>query len=254
MKILLLILCITCCSLSLSAQKIHFTDTSNVWKELGLEYNDFLPPILSYTTYSFVSDSSIDSVKYGNFSFGSIREDTILNKVFIRDYVGDSDILLMDYNLNVGDTFIGPYHKFAVLGMDSTLINSAWHKVWYFPEYTDGFYIYNDTIFVIEGVGCLNHPTYMVTDFRGCVECEQPYMYCFSNNGITPPVSSKVGWLDNTTSCATFPHLSVSSMQLIHDNLELFPNPVYNEFSISSSQNITNTTITNFIGQTRIHP
>jgi hypothetical protein len=46
--------------------------------------------------------------------------------VYMRAESGDSDIVLTDYNLNVGDTFITDTfstNRFVVLRIDSTLIN-----------------------------------------------------------------------------------------------------------------------------------
>jgi len=250
-KVLLLIFILTIWfSQAASAQKIHFTDTSNHWNELVPVWNDLQPPLLYYYTYSFRRDSTIDSNNYRIFDFGFVREDTILRKVYIRDLIVDSDRILMDYNLNAGDTFITPYKKFPVLRIDSTLINTVWHKVWYFQWDRHGFYAYSDTVIVIEGIGCIQHPTFMITDFRSCVECLEPSMYCFSNKGITPPLSSTVSFFNNTSSCAYYPHLLANDLNQEHNNFEISPNPTTSSLTIISQTKITNITIVNLIGQT----
>jgi len=257
-------------SLSSFAQKIHFTDTTNIWRELHPQYNAPYPELLYYNTYSFIRHSTIDSVDYKLFNFGEeylgvapggsffIREDTILKKVFVRDLTGDSDLVLMDYNLNVGDTFTTPNNQFVVIAIDSTLINSVWYKVWSFSEefpYEWGPY----TINVIEGIGCIQDPSYMLWDLSGCVECTPPSMYCFSNNGITPPLIPPVSFLNNTTSCSTFPALHTNQLQPSHDKMTLYPNPATTSLTIqstcqltiqSTNQPINQIAITNLLGQT----
>ncbi len=264
MKRILFLLLIVCFSMSLSAQKIHFTDTSNVWKELWPQYNDAYPELLYYKTFSFIRDSIIDSSHYKLFSFKEeypgvaisfIREDTILKKVFVRDLANDSDIVFMDYNLKVGDTLTFAYNKFAVTGIDSTLIDSIWYKVWTF---SGEFPYINVNVNVIEGIGCIQDPTYMLWDQRRCVECALPFMYCFSNNGIMPVISPAVSYLDNnlthfldnTTSCATFPKLYASSLPTKSDKFSILPNPATTSLTITSSDKITSVAFSNLLGQT----
>lgn len=247
MKRVLLLLFITSFCLATHAQKIYFTDTSNIWKELQPQYNDNDPWILNYYSYSFTADTTFDSLEYRNFGFGWIRDDTASNQVYLRS--ADSDIVLMNYNLNVGDTFVGPYYKFPVLKVDSTLINSVWHKVWYFPFYDGGWYSSTDTIFVVEGIGCLEDPLFMVTDYSGCVECGQPFIYCFSNDSITPALSPTVAWLDNSTSCATFPHLGLDRVHANNNEIQIYPNPANNDLYIIATRTIQRIVISNTLGQ-----
>ncbi|MBS1584235.1 MAG: T9SS type A sorting domain-containing protein [Bacteroidetes bacterium] len=244
---LVLLFTFTQCVVS-KAQKVHFTDSTNQWSELQPIYDAPNPWILDYSSFSYVGDTTIDSFGYRNFGFGWVREDSIAKKVYLREQ--DSDILLMDYNLKVGDTFVGPYYQFPVLKVDSTQINSVWHKVWYFPFYTGGWYYDIDTIYVVEGVGCLETPTFMVADYSGCIECGQPFIYCFSNNNTTPPLLPQTGWLDNTTSCATYPHLSVNTLHRSGAWINIYPNPATHDINITSSENITEISIANVLGQT----
>ena len=248
-KLLIILLGIWFCSTAY-AQKIHFSDTTNVWKEVQPFFNDYNPWIFNYSTYSFISDSSIDFVEYRNFSFGLVREDTILKKVYIRDIIGDSDIILMDYNLNVGDTFTTAYNNFVVLGVDSTLINSVWYKVWCFPPIVGGIFN-SDTLYIIEGIGCIQDPTYMLRDFSLCVECCQPFMYCFSNNSLTSPLSPPISFFDNSTSCSTFSTLYTNKLQISQGEISINPNPATTKLIIGSSYlPITRVVITNLLGQT----
>ena len=249
MKKLVLIVISLYFTFSASAQKIHITDTGNVWKEMLLTYNMPNPPIFTYTTYGYQRDTIIGLFHYYRFSFGRlIREDTFLNKVYVRDETGDSDMLLMDYSLQVGDTFIAPNQKYRVVSLDSTLINSVWHKVWIFTAPQGGIYG-TSTICFVEGLGCIQHPTYMLWGFKNCIECMQPYMYCFSNNGITPALSPPATFLDNTTSCSDFPKLLVDGISLNDNSVKIFPNPASTELTIIAPNIITSISISNSIGQ-----
>lgn len=247
MKISLLVIFASIIAFSAGAQKIHFTDTSNVWSELVPQYNAPNPWVFNYYTYSYSGRQTIDSVDYVQFTFGLVREDTTAKKVFLRS--GDSELVLMDYNLHTGDTFVTPNYRLVVLHVDSTLINAVWHKVWCFPFYSGGWYAGTDTIKVIEGIGCIEHPTFMMNDYSGCVECCQPYMYCFSNKGTKPLVSPQIGWLDNTSSCITYSHLDVTQRSWGTGKIDVFPNPSASQITVSSPILINQLSITDVLGQ-----
>lgn len=237
------------CSLNVSAQKIHYTDTSNVWSMVQPQSDMPFGWLFYYTHYSFVARTVIDSVEYVNFGFGKVREDTVLNKVYLRS--GDTEKVLMDYNLRVGDTFYAANQNFVVVGMDSTLINSVWHKVWYFPFYRGGWYSTGGFITVIEGIGCIQAPLFMFShhDYDGCVECAEPMVYCFANNGIRPLFSPAVRWLNNTTSCRDYPHLDAELFPNISKGIHLFPNPAYEQLVITSSEKIYTLSICDVLGK-----
>ncbi len=265
MKGLMLIILAIYFSTATLAQKIHFTDTSNVWKELGI-FSTGGPVDFQYSTYTFIQDTTIDSIHYKRFNFESgygggscsfFREDTILKKVYVRQYhfdtIRDTDIVLMDYNLNVGDTFSGSYFdtiykfRYVVAGIDSTLINSVWHKVWHFSRDLGGYYSY--WCDVVEGIGCIQNPTYMLEPIGVRGEYSY-YMYCFSNSGTTPLLSPRVSFLDNSSSCNTFPHLNTNQMRLNVEKITIYPNPTTNRITISTSDRITTVAINNLMGQT----
>jgi len=206
---------------------------------------------------SFICDTAIGLINYRKFSFGSIREDTILKKVYYRDITGDSDKVLMDYNLNVGDTFFVDHsNDYGVTAIDSTLINSTWHKVWHFANNID-----RQPCEVIEGVGCLEGPIYMLgheLDYEPLVF--QYYMYCFSNRGITPAVYPPVlfGYsypqdsFNNETSCWYFPgyYTYTNQLQPGQAKITVYPNPTTSILTISASETITSISINNLVGQT----
>jgi hypothetical protein len=265
-KIILFLLLLI--SINASAQKIHFTDTSNVWKQVFCLYNDWYPPLISFDTYHYVRDTMIHSVNYKIFNFDNycspnghgagsfIREDTIMKKIFIRDVAHDSDIVLIDYNIVVGDTFkiYNPYSNnfkyYPVTSIDSTLIGGTWYKVWHFPPFLDSRGNMNLNSDIIEGMGCVQHPTYLQWD--GGVEPPGVSVYCFSNRGNTPVISPAVSSLDNTTSCITTPHLAQNTIAKTQ-KISISPNPTYNEITINAGEIIKEAILTSISGSVVLH-
>ncbi len=245
MKWLLVILTVLCMQPTMRAQKMHFTDSTNIWHEMQPQYNAPDPWIFYYASYSFIGQEVIDSFRYTRFTFGLVREDTVAKRVYLREASGE--VLLMDYNLNVGDTFRGAYYNFTVISIDSTVINTQWHKVWYFSKVPPGGIYGRTELCVIEGIGCIQDPLYMMRNFTGCVECSQPLMYCFSNNGSAPPLSPKVTFFDNSTSCAHFPTLSVPQPPLTR--VSIFPNPANESITVSSATKIGSIILADLLGR-----
>ena len=136
-----------------------------------------------------------------------------------------------------------------VVALDSTQVNFVWHKVWTFNGVNFPYYAPTH-VSVIEGIGCVQDPTYMLKDYRLCVECIPPYMYCFSNNGYTPPVIPQVGYFfDNTSSCDVVPTLSLNSFTSPGGGLMVYPNPCTNMVTLSFPEKDSRVTIFNTIGQ-----
>lgn len=237
------------------AQKIHFTDSTNIWHEQISFFNDF-DPYIEYYTFHYVSDTVFaghtyrkvnHSVEYyfaGNFSY--VREDTVARKVYFWDYEHDSDIVLYDYNLAVGDTFKVRYtcdNRYVVLGMDTVQINGTWHTVWEFSNRIGGLCGTNFRSYIIEGVGCINDPFYQL--WEGGVEPPQPSVYCFLSNGITPPLSKTIHVLNNLSSCRA----NTEILRGNHTCLAAYPVPAVNFINITGVQETTQLTITNTLGQ-----
>ncbi len=83
-------------------QKVHFTDTSNVWKVVQPVYVGTWSGVawlFNYSSYSFRGRNIIDSFEYVNFGFGLVREDIVAKKIYLSR--GGTDVVLIDYNLNV---------------------------------------------------------------------------------------------------------------------------------------------------------
>ena len=250
MKAILVCLCLVCFSWLAIAQKIHFTDISNVWNELHVN-NTGGPVVLSYFPYTYSGDTTISGLKYTIFSFGAVREDTVSKKVFLRDISHDSDILLMDYNLNAGDTFFTPdplTGQYRVDSADSSLINGVWHKVWHFSR-NSGLGFFQPWCDIIEGIGCIQDPLYMLLPF-GIPGESAEYVYCFSNRGTTPVVAPPVSGFDNSYSCVYYPSLHAPDGGLPQNSLRIFPDPATLELTIQAAFRIDQVAILNVFGQT----
>ena len=262
MKQILLIVFSVFLSFFASAQKIHFTDTTNVWNVTDDCYCGG-DPVYYVLQYNFLRDTTIGIFKYNIFNFDPfnphyfpsvslVREDTILKKVYLRDVEGDSDILFMDYNLSVGDTFkihsprnFTRYaHTYYVISIDSTSINGVWHRVWKFSANLTG--IPYGPIYIIEGIGCINHPTYMLRDTYN-PEPDVEKLHCFWNNYITPLLTPPVSFFNDSLNCLpTFIESAYTNQKAI----KIFPNPAITKLTITASDKITTVAITNLLGQT----
>ena len=250
MKTLPIIIVCFCLVFTSKAQKIRFTDTTNVWEELHPEYNAPDPWILNYSTYHYLTDTTLSGHAYRIFTFGIVREDTVTGKVFLWDEFGDTDRLLMNYNLTTGDTFRTAYYNYTVARVDSTKMFSHWYRVWIFSPLVSGGIYGNDSLCFIEGVGCIQDPTYMLGNFSSCVECSQPSMFCFSHNGVNPNLNPKVQFLDDSTSCVTYPKLASQYLVISGNTLSVFPNPSSGMVHISGAMPLGELTVRNAIGKT----
>jgi hypothetical protein len=237
-------------------QKIHFTDTTNVWH--GYIWDDWdIPYYSSPFTENYIGDTIIHGTAYktlNSFMLGVsyIREDTVSKKVYaIRPIAGTdtAEKLLYDYKLNVGDTFKTSSPFFYVTAIDSVIINSIWHKTWHFHS---DFRDYD----VIEGIGstictCLPLNTAIIGGEAAI------NLTCFNNDGTTPPLSKKIGpYFDNTTSCSVvLVPLSVNKTINKNELSSIFPNPIDETSKITLPYTISSgeISVSNDIGQTIIN-
>ena len=86
---------------------------------------------------------------------GALKDDSIANKTFFIFPNKNTDSLLYDYNLSVGDTMRGHISEsvygnsqMVVLSIDSVLINGQYRKKWNFANDYN-----NDSTYFIAGIG-----------------------------------------------------------------------------------------------------
>ncbi len=242
MKYVLFLLAL-CISISVQAQKIRFTDTSNKWSLLVTGPDAY--SALGAASYS--GDTILYGRKYSVSTNGIpfVREDTITNKIYYLSDTGEH--VFFDYNLQLNDTFsvVAQYGqdttdtvhiRHVVQSIDSIQLGNVYHKVWKMncagsiswggcADYT-----------FIEGIGTTSGPSFNIFPlfFEGCTQIR-----CFSSKGVYPTCAPSVwlpcggvplgafnpmpvSWFDNTTSCNYTQGVDNASLTAAPT---LFPNP-----------------------------
>jgi hypothetical protein len=171
----------------------------------------------------------------------ALRDDSILNKVFIVPPLSTADTLLFDYNMNVGDTvkgFIAECSNAVVTIKDSVMIAGQYHKRWFF----NGCFSLCPQ-FIIEGIGT-------------CYGLFEPIPGWFQKNSYLVCVEDSSGNLFSN-SCYSSP-LGCRLITTIYDDLTNFylsisPNPSSGIFTVASVQEITAIEIYNLLGEEVFH-
>ncbi|KAA5534704.1 T9SS type A sorting domain-containing protein [Taibaiella lutea] len=233
------------CSLCASGQKIHITDTSNLWITRRFVDGGLEPDYYDYINFKYkdtivnTNGHTYNYLQIGNNSNFSIREEG--NKVFLRaykryysiaTYFNDTtnEFLYFDYDLQVNDTLTLPitdgsvpssqmFSKHVVLSIDSTEINNTWHKRFHMNPISgfDGYYEF------IEGIGTYWGP---IITSQWVTSTGLHYIVCFKNNNTTP--------LSDLTDCnhiTAVSELGESGDQYFH----IYPNPANEEITIDYS-------------------
>ncbi len=253
-------------SLSSSAQKIHFTDSANVWKYFTCSIDVSLTE--STGTQHYIKDTLISGRKYRWLGSSFVREDTIAGIVYIKynntmaTTVDTSDQVLYNYNWHAGDTvknhqlFSSPTVSW-VTSVDSTQINGLWYKLWHFAGFDSGITIIPPfTYQVIEGIGCTNGFDYPANPY-GAFEVSHQ-LICFTYNGNTDSLSYAVpSWglagpinFNNSSSCDIHP-VEVKTLPG-NSSASIFPNPINENSRIAFPYIIESgrLTVINEMGQT----
>jgi len=107
---------------------------------------------------------------------GAFRQDTLNRKVYFVSPSSNTELLLYDFNLQIGDTIIRPYGYAVdvVIDIDSVLVGSNYRKRW---KINQGYNIY-----IIEGIGS----TYgLIANSPGAyVDHPDYFLTCFSENNM----------------------------------------------------------------------
>ena len=150
---------------------------------------------------------------------GAFRQDTILKKVYFIPPSQNSEELLYDFNLQVGDTLKG-YLATLLLGsydvvasIDSVLVGSSFRKRW---NLSDSCY----NILIIEGVGS----TYGLIELSGsCLTTKNYSLNCFNQNGISL-------YPDSANNCEQI--TQINSFDSSPSKIKIFPNPSNGVFTV----------------------
>ncbi len=282
------IICII--ALNTFAQKIRFKDTTNVWHfyqtNCGTGFLHYDSSIKNYYSGIYTAFGHTYNVLHANWSQSGqkcyIREDTLLNKVYIipnnilsyySSIVDTSEYLLYDYNWNVGDTVSYNLPTLSksicwVTHKDSILINSIWHKTWQFAGidtfFVGGTYAMGDSInyLIIEGLGCTNdvyyslYPIYISSGVCNYIGSLSDELTCFYNKGNQAVISATVTTkgveanrnFDNAASCASTKY---NEIKTVTERVHLFPNPISEESKLIFDKPIIEgkLLIYNYLGQ-----
>lgn len=192
------------------------------WNGFGDDYYSFIisgDTIINALMYHKLNIFSVASVNPSCFSQvtrgykGAFRQDTLLRKVFFIEQGASSEMLLYDFNMQVGDTVRGYTQTFSpypdvVQSMDSVLVGSDYRKRWCINTC---YFIY-----FIEGVGS----TYgLICPSSGCVTDLWEYtLDCFS-------VSGQTLFPDTTVFCNIID--VTKNIPVVKPSVTLFPNPFH---------------------------
>ncbi len=244
MKNLIILISFLLLATAAKAQKIYFTDTTNVWYYISEAYWKN-----TVHEYSYHGDTVANSYTY--FKLGSplwVREDTAAGIVYYSNDLNSTDNILYNYNLQLGDTFTTDGHTmfsqsagdtFILTAIDTINIAGYTHKLQRFDYLLPAGGAY---VLVIEGLGSweagfiLNPPH---PDDYGLLSC-------FENNKRNVTIRPAIGFFDNIHSCEL---LSVN--ELTKDVVQIVPNPANSNSILWLSQTLQHgkLLITNAMGQ-----
>ena len=245
----LILLTVLAPPLNLQAQKIYFSDTSNVWEMHFSNMHWEFPH--SYQTIAYL-DSTVESGGHTYQLLGDgvgsvmVREDTAAGKVYLKYKTGSSipgsnglfvsdtsEFVLYDYHLTAGDSLVMPMSNSedtSVHVLDSVTIvtiDGIARKMQHF-HFTRGFYGQHPGYRVIEGIGSewglfnLCHPN----NFE--VSCN---LNCFYNKGANPED------LRDIFSLVTCGHvIGVDDRYREPFLLDIYPNPANSELVVSTQE------------------
>ena len=220
-----------------------FPDSNAVWNidgECFCTYSPY-PPYSGYEIYSITisADTIINSQTYHKLKIpfvqtdgsscnlfvttsgytGAIREDTTNKKVFFVPPSENTEQLLYDFTMQVGDTVKGylenyVYAKDIVQSIDSVLVGNSYRKRWNING--SGYY----NMQLIEGIGS----TYgLIEPSPIGLDGNQYSITCFRQNGQSL-------YPDTTSNCGLI--TSVNSIGKTSNEIKIFPNPSQGSFTI----------------------
>ena len=265
------------------AQKIHISDTSNQWKFVQQicypsPFPNTPPCLWEHGTIKHIKDTIIQSNKYSVFNdiyidgvitpdnSGRIilRDDTVANTVLYRDMKNDSDIVLYDYNLTVGDTFKikNPFlpffgnsseHQHEVLRLDTIQIDGTDYRVWYLTEVTPNVGMNAISLTVIEGIGSI---TALTLPLFGMQPNPVRKLECFNHNNNFPNIGNGLfvpyQYSDtsriNLDSCKWAAGIE-STISKLHNVINVYPNPTTGVLKLNVDPSIKKVLIKDLFGR-----
>ena len=244
------------------AQKIYFSDTSNKWTVFEMDgppapdpshfeghnfyentgtvsYKGHIWTQLKKTADLFFSQLYIDSAL--------VRDDITANKVFAIVYPDTNEVVLYDYNLQIGDTFkmsnsSGNYEH-VVTQIDSTTINNISHRIFKLMGINAAY-----DYWIIEGIGSTASPLHPSLPVIPILSQHSWFLSCFSNSSIQSQLSSNPTNFINTSNGCT---LSTNDIDIKNSEIVVSPQPAFLNAVIKLPYLFKegNVSITNKLGQ-----
>ena len=167
------------------------------------------------SSYTYFASPPIPPGCEGEFSFeffeGFIRQDSL--KIYHRNLSDNSEQLLYDFDLQVGDLL--PLSKINF--MDNLLVSSI-DSVWVLDAWRKRFYFNEGASWIIEGIG---HNAGFLESIPPMLECSHTFI-CLKLNGES-------AFETNTDDC----NLPLSIAQETKRKISYFPNPATQSVSLS---------------------
>jgi len=240
-----------------------FIDTNSIWRDTKIDYFEHGASYMNYEIWDaqerLIGDTiinkkyskiyrtgfkhnylwdhgvhSIDTVNdYCKLYIGGIREDS-LKHVYYIDTVG-KESLLFNFDLNLGDTLKSLFLQYEY---NNPLVVSAIDSVQILDKYRKRFVLkgdyFNDSLNLIEGIGSelgLLGNIYSWNYISGMYDYLSAYYY--------KNISSYTGYhLDMGKALINCNQLSIINLIPLNDNnIKVYPNPIYNQFWVVSSDN-----------------
>ena len=237
------------------SQKIRFTDTANRWQSTGFDGSN--GPMSSHIYYWISGDSVISGITYRKMQFAAyygppgyaylVREDTVNNMVYYRSH--DTDYLLYNYNLHVGDTVhykgnfsFSSYDSIvridSVVSIDSVYYFGAYYKIFTLKKLQSSSQF---SFTYIEGIGSFFGPMF---PFKYPHFEQSEILRCFSRSGVTDTTGIHyLGTYDGSGSLQPMVYynncnyLDVKTIASTKDDIHISPNPCSYQTTITLSNN-----------------
>lgn len=206
--------------------------------------------------HNFIQEFTPDSLEY----VAALREDTINKKVYFvwKDY--NTEVLLYDFSLNVGDTFHAQYPEFSFSGptyfvhsinpryldvsrVTDSIIEGKSRKVLVMANH----YSYDIEDYFIEGIGSRYGIIYAGYELE--MDREYPFLLCLHENNTLVYQEEDPYSISQEDPCYSIPTTSVD--ESINNNLELTISStlIDEKLSILSNAPLNEITILNLNGR-----
>lgn len=196
-------------------------------------------------TASIDGESEIDGKIYNNVNFygqfpsliGYIRQDSTNSKAWYRSIEEDNEYLIMDLNLNVGDTFDVNYIAYGSEEAIVTRVDTFQNRKRVTLNYRYGGGFIYDHISFIEGVGPNAFFLYQVENNFSPVDQLFGFLTCKKyRNGVL-----EFDYDPSDDDCILF---TSTKSEIKQSNISIYPNPTDESITIKISQELNSNKLT----------